>query len=68
MAQLGNGAISLAMGDGANDIPMLLAADYSIAYYGKPKAKEAADGWIDNGDLTAVLKLFGIPQNDWLTG
>jgi phosphoserine phosphatase len=67
MAQLGSGATSLATGDGANDIPMLQAADYGIAYHAKPKAKAAASGWIDQGDLTAVLKLLGIPQSDWVT-
>ena len=67
MALLGSGATSLATGDGANDIPMLQAADYGIAYHAKPKAKAAASGWIDQGDLTAVLKLLGIPEGDWVS-
>jgi len=67
MAQLGEGATSLATGDGANDIPMLQAASYGIAYHAKPKAKVAANGWIDQGDLTSVLKLLGIPQGDWIS-
>ena len=67
MAQLGEGATSLATGDGANDIPMLQAANYGIAYHAKPKAKVAANGWIDQGDLTSVLKLLGIPQGDWIS-
>lgn len=66
MAKLGNGATSLATGDGANDIPMLEAATYGLAYRAKPKARAAADGWIDRGDLTAVLELLGIPRNDWV--
>ena len=65
---LGGGAAVLAMGDGANDIPMLEAADYGIAYRAKPKARAAADGWIDRGDLTSVLHLLGIPESDWLAG
>jgi len=63
---LGEGAISLATGDGANDIPMLEAATYGIAYRGKPKTRAASNGWIDRGDLTAVLRLLGIPQTEWV--
>ncbi|MBA3055883.1 MAG: phosphoserine phosphatase SerB [Sphingomonadales bacterium] len=66
MARLGNHAVSLAMGDGANDIPMLEAATFGIAYYAKPKARAASDGWIDRGDLTSVLALFGIPRGEWV--
>lgn len=60
------GGPSLATGDGANDIPMLEAADYGIAYYAKPKARAAAHGWIDRGDLTSVLALLGIPRSEWI--
>ncbi|MGX7952501.1 phosphoserine phosphatase SerB [Tsuneonella sp. HG249] len=67
-ARLGEGVTSLAMGDGANDIPMLDAATWGIAYHAKPKARAAADGWIDRGDLTAVLELFGIPRSEWVMG
>ena len=67
-AKLGESARVMAMGDGANDIPMLQAADYGIAYRAKPKAREAADGWIERGDLTAVLSLLGIPKADWTAG
>ena len=67
-AALGDEAVSLATGDGANDIPMLEAATYGVAYHAKPKAREAANGWIDRGDLTAVLKLLGIPEREWVAG
>jgi phosphoserine phosphatase len=56
----------LATGDGANDIPMLEAACYGIAYHAKPKARAAAHGWIDYGDLTHALRLLGIPQAQWV--
>ena len=65
MARLGEGATSLATGDGANDIPMLEAATLGIAYRAKPKARAAADGWIERGDLTAILLLYGIAREDW---
>jgi phosphoserine phosphatase len=66
VAALGEGAISLAAGDGANDIPMIEAATFGIAYRAKPKAKEAADGSIDRGDLTSVLELLGVPREQWV--
>ncbi len=66
LARLGNGALSLATGDGANDIPMIEAADFGVAYYAKPKAKAAANGWIERGDLTDLLKLLGVSQGDWV--
>ncbi|HQV04838.1 MULTISPECIES: phosphoserine phosphatase SerB [unclassified Novosphingobium] len=59
------GAASLATGDGANDIPMLVAASYGLAYHAKPKARAAANGAIDRGDLTDVLRLLGIPEGEW---
>ena len=65
---LGDNAVSLATGDGANDIPMLAAATYGVAFRAKPKARAAANGWIDRGDLTALLKLFEIPEHAWLMG
>jgi phosphoserine phosphatase len=68
MARLGGDAVSLATGDGANDIPMLQAATYGVAYHAKPKARDAANGWIDRGDLTNLLKLLEIPEHDWVAG
>lgn len=66
MADLETGSTSLATGDGANDIPMLEAATYGIAYHAKPKARLAANGWIDRGDLTSVLRLLGIDRSLWV--
>jgi phosphoserine phosphatase len=61
-------AHALATGDGANDIPMIEAATYGIAFEAKPKARAAANGWVDRGDLTAVLRLLGVPEKDWVLG
>jgi phosphoserine phosphatase len=66
LATLGEGAHALATGDGANDIPMIEAASYGIAFCAKPKARAAANGWVDRGDLTAVLRLLGVPEADWV--
>jgi phosphoserine phosphatase len=63
---LGDEVVTLAIGDGANDIPMIEAATYGFAYHAKPKARAAANGRIDRGDLTKVLKLLGVPMRDWV--
>jgi len=68
MARHGDKAVSLATGDGANDIPMLAAATYGVAFRAKPKARAAANGWIDRGDLTSLLKLLEIPEHAWVAG
>jgi len=65
-AKLGEGAVTMAAGDGANDIPMLAASTYGVAYYAKPRARDAANGWIDRGDLTALLKLLEIREEEWV--
>jgi phosphoserine phosphatase len=66
-AEAADGA-SLATGDGANDVAMLQAATYGLAYHAKPKARAAAHGWIEAGDLTSVLMLLGIARADWSEG
>ena len=58
----------LAVGDGANDAPMIEEAGLGIAYYGKPKLRALADARIDHGDLTALLWAQGIPKRDWVGG
>ena len=68
LERLGDEAVSLATGDGANDIPLLQAATWGVAYRGKPRARAAANGWIDRGDLTNILKLLDIPERDWVVG
>lgn len=68
LARRSAGAVAMAAGDGANDIPMLEAATYGMAYRAKPKARAAANGWVDRGDLTSVLKLLDVPQGDWVAG
>ena len=44
----------LAMGDGANDIPMLKEAGIGVAYRAKPKAQAVADACINFGGLERV--------------
>jgi phosphoserine phosphatase len=53
-----DGGIVVAIGDGANDLPMLEAADVSIAYRAKPLVRAQATYAIDRCGLDAVLNLF----------
>tara|TARA_B100000678_G_scaffold160011_1_gene133804 strand:+ start:589 stop:1443 length:855 start_codon:yes stop_codon:yes gene_type:complete len=64
--KLGQNARTLALGDGANDTPMLVAADYGVAFRAKPKTRAAANGWIDGENLTAMLLLLGIERERWV--
>ena len=58
--------LCLAVGDGANDIPMLEAAGLGIAYHAKPKAAAAANAHIRHSDLTALLWAQGYKRSEWL--
>ena len=58
-------AATLAVGDGANDIPMLEAAGLGIAYHAKPKAAAAADAAVRHGDLTVLLRAQGYKRAEW---
>ena len=58
---------TLAVGDGANDIPMLESAGLGVAYHAKPAAAEAAGARIDHCDLTALLYAQGYPRSEWFT-
>lgn len=49
----------IAAGDGANDIPMLRAAGFSVAFHPKPVLREVAACCIDHSGLDGVLDLFG---------
>ncbi|MFZ1151859.1 MAG: phosphoserine phosphatase SerB [Xanthobacteraceae bacterium] len=57
---------TLAVGDGANDIPMIDAAGLGIAFHGKPALREAAGACIDHGDLTALLYAQGYRREDFV--
>lgn len=56
---------TLAVGDGANDIPMIEAAGLGVAYHAKAKARAAADAEIVYGDLSVLLYAQGIGRSDW---
>jgi phosphoserine phosphatase len=52
------GSLVVAIGDGANDLPMMQQADISVAYHAKPIVREKTTYAIDNCGLDAVLNLF----------
>jgi phosphoserine phosphatase len=56
---------TLAVGDGANDVPMLKEAGLGIAYHAKPAAEAAADGAVRHNDLTALLYAQGWARSEW---
>ncbi len=57
---------TLAVGDGANDLPMVRAAGLGIAYHGKPALREAAAACIDHGNLTALLYAQGYRREEFV--
>ena len=56
---------ALAIGDGANDIPMIEAAGLGVAFHAKPAAAAAADARIEHNDLTALLFAQGYSRSEW---
>jgi phosphoserine phosphatase len=48
---------SIAVGDGANDLPMLSVAGLSVAYHAKPLVRAAAMVAIDEGGLDRLLEV-----------
>jgi phosphoserine phosphatase len=56
---------TIAVGDGANDIPMIKGAGLGVAYHAKAAAAKAADAALHHSDLTALLYLMGIKEEDF---
>lgn len=58
-----NIAQTIAVGDGANDLPMLSAAGLGIAYHAKPKVKAGADQSISTIGIDGVLYFMGFKDS-----
>lgn len=60
----------LAVGDGANDLPMIEAAmagdGLGVAYHAKPVVAAAANFAVRHGDLTALLYAQGVKRSGWV--
>ena len=54
----------IAVGDGANDIPMLKLAGLGVAFHAKPKVKEQAKVGISTLGLDGILYLLGVRDRE----
>jgi len=54
----------LAVGDGANDLPMMWAATLGVAFNAKPKVQEMAPTKLNTETLVDVLYLLGLTEDD----
>lgn len=54
----------IAVGDGANDLPMLSIAGLGIAFHAKPKVKEDAGQAISHFGLDSILYLIGLRDRE----
>ena len=57
---------TMAIGDGANDIPMVEEAGLGIAYRAKAALAAVADALLDHHGLDALLWAQGIPRSEWV--
>lgn len=58
-------ADTLAVGDGANDLPMLMAAGLGVAYHAKPVVIAEARARIEHTDLTTLLFFQGYSESEF---
>ena len=56
---------TMAVGDGANDLPMLGEAGLGLAYRAKPKVAAGAHVRVERGDLTALLYAMGVSRAEF---
>jgi len=56
-------ADAIAVGDGANDLPMLLAAGTGVALHAKPRVQAECEVRVNHGDLTALLYMQGYSRD-----
>ncbi|MFK7829674.1 MAG: phosphoserine phosphatase SerB [Congregibacter sp.] len=54
---------TVAVGDGANDLPMLAAAGLGVAFHPKPLVREKAGCSVEHADLTSLLYVLGVPRS-----
>ena len=57
---------TFAVGDGANDLPMLKAAGLGVAFHAKPVVVAEIDNRVDFGDLTALLYAQGFRAEEFV--
>ena len=59
-------ALTLAVGDGANDLAMIGAAGLGVAFRAKPVVAAEAHASVVHGDLTALLYLQGYGRDEFV--
>ena len=59
-------ALTMAVGDGANDLAMIGVAGLGVAYHAKPVVAAAAGARIDHNDLSALLFAQGYARAEWI--
>jgi phosphoserine phosphatase len=59
---------TMAVGDGANDLPMLATAGFGVAFRAKPSVAAVARWRIDHGDLTGLLYAQGYHREEIIGG
>ena len=57
---------TIAVGDGANDLPMISIAGLGVAFHAKPIVKESAQRSISSVGLDGLLYLMGISEREIL--
>ena len=57
---------TMAVGDGANDLDMILEAGLGVAYHAKPAVAAAAPARVEHGNLTALLYIQGYRRDEFV--
>lgn len=60
-------ADAVTVGDGANDLPMLLAAGLGVAYHGKPLLREQVRAQVNHTDLRTLLFFQGYLHEEFVS-
>jgi len=55
----------VAVGDGANDLPMLRLAGMGVAFHAKPVVRASAAYSMTHVGLDGLLYLLGVPEREW---
>ena len=55
---------TIAVGDGANDLPMISVAGLGVAFHAKPVVKQNANQAISSVGLDGLLYLMGISERE----
>jgi len=61
-------SLTMAVGDGANDLAMIEASGLGVAYRAKPIVAAQAHAKVDHADLTALLYFQGYNADQFVTG